>query len=100
MIALSALSTKSLLNWGITSTVSDSELSVLQNNQKAPEKTSSLGDFHIQNTNPKLFVRILLLEDLQPELSTDREARVGECSLYSPRAGAFPPRSRLTQSQG
>ena len=41
---------------------------------------------------------VLLLEDLQPNLSTGREAGVGECSRYSPRAGPFPPPSRLLQS--
>ncbi len=59
MIALSALSTKSLLSRGTTSTVSDSELSMLQNNQKAPENTTSLGELDIQKTNPKVCVAYL-----------------------------------------
>lgn len=47
MIVLSAHRTKSLLGWGITSIESESELSMLQYNQKAAEKTD---DFDVQQT--------------------------------------------------
>ncbi len=53
------LSTKSLLSWLIKMTVSDSELSMLQHSQKASEKITSLGDFDIQQANPKIYVTFL-----------------------------------------
>lgn len=59
MIVLSALSTKLLLDWGITSTVSESELSMLQYNPKAAEKTPSLDDLDVQRTKLKAYVTYL-----------------------------------------
>ena len=59
MIVLSALSTKSLLSWGITSNASGIERSMLQYNQKAAEKTASLDDFDVQQTNPKAYATYL-----------------------------------------
>ena len=59
MIALSASRTRSLLGWIFETTVCDSELSMLQSNQKAPEEITSLGDLDVQQTNPKTFITYL-----------------------------------------
>ena len=59
MMALSASNIKTLLGWIVKSTVCDSELSVLQSNQKASGAVTSFGGFDVQQTSSKTCITYL-----------------------------------------